>query len=253
MSITRIDSFKNTPLGVLLPCLLFPNFEPKINELMKTIKPLVTLITATFILNACEKNDVEPKENVLYETDFRKNDGSWWTGTLEDGQANYQNGQYVIEGSSLNKGESMRPVTLSRVFSGSTSNTAIETSVKIEYTTSPDYGVGGVIWNYTSTGTDYSYYALLISHGGHWSIAGYDSASDKWTYTTDWEISSVIRKNDFNTVRIVREKGKIICYINDTRMINLTADDSIVLDRVGLYSISHSKLTARHFKAYELP
>lgn len=209
------------------------------------------LISVGFLLQSCSKDDDSvslPKETILYQTDFSKDDGQWWVDNDGVGSGSYNNGQYWLASSS----SQVYYTTLGNVFSTTTGTTAVEASIKLEYLNNKtDYGFGGIMFNYKKNGSNYSYMIWNTSYNGYWKLARYNSASGYTDYV-DWTLNNAIRQNDFNKLRIEHTADKIRFYINGSEIYSMATTNGPTLDQVGLSINSYSRIKADYFKAVEL-
>lgn len=217
---------------------------------MKNITFLL-LVSLGFFLQSCSKDDdtTSSKEIVLYQTNFDQNDGQWWEGSNATGSGSFNNGQYWLTSISSVTNKS----TIGAVFSAATGTTAVETSIKPELLNNQtNYGEGGIIFNHKGNGSNYSYIGFFIAYDGYWCINKYNSVTQNWTPYADWTLSGVVRKNDFNKLRIERASDKIRFYINGTEVYSMTTTSDLTLDQTGLWADAYSRIKADYFKAIEL-
>ena len=218
---------------------------------MKTIsilKSAVWVSTVSMLLFACSKGDNNtpkpPPQNseIIYETDFKNDDGMWYVGQ----GARYKDGHYELEG-----GDLTNYTYLTNVFKSSDIDPTIEATIKVSVNDEENWGSGGIVWNYKSNGSAYSYLVFDISHDGYVGLSGYSSKTARWTDLVDWSLNSNVRKESFNTLKIVYKVDKIHFYVNGTEVFTVPAVDDVDLDPAGLYANAHSDLSATLFRAYK--
>lgn len=212
---------------------------------MKKNNVLFAFIALFVVLASCKKSDVKNKETVLYEADFSNDDSHWCTGTSNNGaSASINNGYYTFKCGSAGGHD----VWLSPLFTGVTSNTAVETSIKLSSTGGENYGNGGLLWNEDGQGpSDYISYYFLISYNGYFTVFGYPDGVNGTTYI-DWTLSSAIQNSQFNTLRIALVSGTLHFYINNTEVYHMQAIKT-TLDRVGLSALKSTTMQVDYFKA----
>lgn len=114
---------------------------------MRKYTVVITLLLVGGSMFSCKKDkeNINPQETVLYETDFSNNDGKWAVGSKPDGIAtSYENGYYVVKGGT---DRSCTGSLTQDIFSGTTGDVAMEAAVRPAYYNNSQAGVGGLAWN----------------------------------------------------------------------------------------------------------
>lgn len=200
------------------------------------------------MLASCSKDEVNPAENeqVLFETDFSKDDGMLWVGTEEVVSASIEDGNYNF----INEHASRSHWSaFSQTFSDAYTSTAIETRVNLSSTDDEEPGAGGLFWNRNMENA--SDFAFMINNVGQFTIGGYP---DGTTYTVyqDWTSHTAVHSNAFNVLRIESRDNEFHFFINGTEVYSMQAVNSASLDRFGFLVSYKSALQADYFKAVAL-
>lgn len=213
------------------------------------------LLLAWGSMLSCKKNkdNAKPQETIVYETDFSNSDGKWPVTPNPDGSAiAYENGYYLLKAGPT---KSFTCPLGQDIFSGTTGDVAIETSVKPEYYNDPKGGTGGLVWNLHPVAQGYTSYVFLITYDGYWAIfRSKPDGSNAWDMIVDYTKSNTIKQNQFNKLRLTRITNNWHFYINDKEVYSMpVASGYANLDRVGLVANTYSILRADYFKAIKLP
>ena len=216
---------------------------------MHRSKIFAIICSGIITLASCsKKDDPKPKETVLYETDFSSNDGNWRTGSFLSGtvSASIENGYYTMR----NNSTQYYYFATSRIFSGITSTTAIETSMKV---TGIGAGVtnpsAALIWNFNTT--DESDFTFGFSGYGQFTIQGLPDGNNNVVYK-DWALHSAVRKNDFNTLRIELKNNMLYFFINGTEVYSMKPVNGNTLDQVGFEVPRQRALQVDYIKAVRI-
>ncbi|MBZ4187502.1 hypothetical protein [Niabella beijingensis] len=207
---------------------------------------LLLLSSAVVLSQSCRKDDVKPRETVLYETDFSSDDGQWPTGTLATGvSADIQNNYYQI----TSRNTSYYVYASSR-FNGVSGNTAIEASVSVSAIGNPaTLYPGGLAWNINPSRN--LVFMFGIYPDGQFAIGGWPDANGFVSYK-DPTTSTAIRTGGFNTLRIELRNKRLYFFINGTQVHDMSPVNDSSLDLPGLI-LGGPDLSMRtdHFKAVQ--
>ena len=215
---------------------------------MKTIQLLkgaLMIIAASFLFIACSKDDnggipsVPKDSEIIYETDFKKDDGMWLVGE----NCRFTGGHYEMHGDYYTWTS-----CISNLFKTGDVNPTLEAVIKLIGNSEDNWGGGGIVFNYQSTSNSHSFLAFEISNDGYVGIFGYKSSTKEWTDIIDWSLNSNVRKNDYNTLRIVQGTDKIRFSVNGKEVATLPAVAGVDLKNSGLFVDSYSDLIATHFR-----
>lgn len=198
---------------------------------------------------SCKKDGVgSKKETVLYETDFSSDDGKWFKESNQYGTSSINNGYYSLISSATQGFYN----TLNPIFNSNNLNVAVETSVKLTTNGATKYGNGGLVWGYreNSSGKRFNF---QIAHNGYYVIYGYPNGdNDNYVDYVSWKLSSSVKQNQFNKLRIELREGTLYFFINSSEVYSMPAPDNEGLDNLGLVVQSSSTLQADYFKVVEL-
>ncbi|GAB3428933.1 hypothetical protein [Niabella aquatica] len=207
---------------------------------------LIVFIIAAF--SACKKDNPGTKETIVYETGFSTDDGHWYTGTTSTNAViSIDNGYYIFKSGSAGGWDTW----LNSVFNNNVSNSGIEASFKVATTGQPGWGNGGLLWNILKSANSDTYvsYYFHISHNGYYTIYGFPDGTTKKTFV-DWTLNSVIKSEQFNTLKIILKNSKLHFYINNSEVYNMeTISGFANLDKVGLGVSKYTNMQVDYFKA----
>ncbi|ANH81979.1 hypothetical protein A8C56_14270 [Niabella ginsenosidivorans] len=207
------------------------------------------LLLTVIVFTACKKSDVKPKETVLYETDFSSNDGKWGTGTPSNGIVlSISDGYYTFRNSSTGSYGSWLE---NPVFTGTPARSAIEASIKTAQTGNDGWGSGGLLWNLKKiSNNNYYEFGFVISYNGKFEIYGYPNGDqDSYTEYVSWTLSSAIKTDSFNKLRITLTTGTLHFFINDKEVHSMPATSEGALDLAGFIADRGTTLQMDYFRA----
>jgi len=218
---------------------------------MKNNCPSLIIAFVIIAFSSCKKDDVKPKETVLYETDFSSDDGKWRLYQEQGiGYFYYQDGFYVVASTST----SLHCIQ-SEFFGGKKQNMAIEAAVVIAKGPTHPGGntivTGGLVFGYKYTDdNNYHYNIMSISEKGVLSLAYFDKRTEQWTrYISDKDIKNTVYTDTPNKLRVELKNGMLYFYINGTEVHKMTDVTSGSLERPGFWVNGHTILLTNYFKA----
>ncbi|HEY8957342.1 hypothetical protein [Chitinophaga sp.] len=221
---------------------------------MKNLRSIARVTTLLLvIMSACKKDDIKPREVILYETDFSRNNDTaqWKTGAMGTGlSGTLQGGYYEFRNASA-KHYIVGPLNLFDGLSGS--NMAVEASVKISYvlSTQPSEAWGGLVWN-NNLDNNTAFYFEITTAGGY-VIWGHPDASGDYVLYKDHTKSTTIRPGQFNVLRIELRNRQLHFFINGTEVYSMEVVNENTLKHAGLGAYPQSNLQADYFKTVQLP
>ena len=217
---------------------------------MQKYYPVLIIAFVIIAFSSCTKEDVKPKETVVYQTDFSSNDGKW---RIYEGQGYgyfyYQGDFYVVASTST----SLYCVQ-SEFFGGTKQNMAIEASVVIAKGPTHPGGntivTGGLIFGYEyADDNNYQYNIMSISEKGSLSLAYFDKRTEQWTrYIDDKDIKNIIHTDIPNKLRVELRNGMLYFYVNGTEVHKMTDVTSGSLEKPGFWVNGHTILLTNYFK-----
>lgn len=132
----------------------------RVNESLSK-KTSVYLALVVLAAGSCSKKDSSPKEKVLYQTSFDKDDGYWSLDSYDSITVTITGGNYQIENHKYNYlwEELTQPV-----FDTLDDHIAIEMRFSMTRDSEANYGGGGLLWN-TSDGGNVAYFFDICTDG----------------------------------------------------------------------------------------
>lgn len=208
---------------------------------------LIFLYGLVLLIQGCSKDDVASVEDqLIYETDFSNNDGSFWVGTEGKITIGIQDGSYYF----LNNNTSGSfYVTLNALFANVQKEGALESSIQIKNTGGSNPGAGGIIFNRNRKNP--SQVRFILNGLGMFKVDATSEGKDPELYQ-DWIEHPAIKKNQSNVFRVELRKDNYYFYINGKEVFTMGAKGAKNLDEVG-YSVGYKTiLQADYFKVTSL-
>ena len=145
-------------------------------------------------------------------------------------------GRIAVEG--LGSGIGGRSVCLSKQ---AVPEKPFEVSVNVKF--SPESGAAGLVFH--SDGNE-KHYGFYPSNGG-FRLSRFDGSD-----VFQWKVLSEVRSeaykpNDWNEIRVRVEKGRIVCFVNGTQIIE-SDDDGLTSGQVGLAKFRNTEAEFRGFR-----
>ncbi len=145
-------------------------------------------------------------------------------------------GRIAVEG--LGQGFGGRSLCLSKQ---AVPEKPFEVSVNVKF--SPEDGAAGLVFH--ADGND-KHYGFYPSNGG-FRLSRFDGA-DVFQWKVLQEVrSEAYRPNDWNEIKVRVEKGRMVCFVNGTQIIEST-DDELTGGQVGLAKFRHTEAEFRGFR-----
>ena len=145
-------------------------------------------------------------------------------------------GRIAVEG--LGQGFGGRSLCLSKQ---AVPEKPFEVSVNVKF--SPEDGATGLVFH--ADGND-KHYGFYPSNGG-FRLSRFDGA-DVFQWKVLQEVrSEAYRPNDWNEIKVRVEKGRMVCFVNGTQIIEST-DDELTGGQVGLAKFRHTEAEFRGFR-----
>lgn len=209
---------------------------------------ITTIAGILLFTSSCKKEDLnQPKETILYETDFSSDDGHWDLTPFPNVSHFIDNGYLNIITDPSGDGIDMH---LGNIFTSIHNHTAIETSLKVERSKTSENNAAGLIWNMSGSGANRTTYYFEISPIGGYLIYGYPNGmANSYTNYVDWTTNSLTNPGAFTKLRIELKDNHYHFYVNNTEVYSMEANEGETLDICGIGTWEGVKVEVDYFKA----
>ena len=209
-------------------------------------KPFVYLALVVLVAASCSKKDSSPKEKVLYQTSFDKDDGYWSLDSYDSITVSITGGNYQIENHKYNYlwEELTQPV-----FDTLDDHIAIEMRFSMTRDPEANYGGGGLLWN-TSDGGNVAYFFDIYTDG-YYDIFGYPDGQTFKEYASE-DAGKLVKTDGENVLRITLVDGTLHFIINGSEVYSMKQTAS-GLDVPGVAAEGQSTVKVDYFKALQIP
>lgn len=196
-------------------------------------------------LASCSKSDDKPREKVLYQTSFDKDDGQWSIESYDSIDVSLKGGFYQVTNSRSNY---LFEEPVADIFDSGADSIGIEAKIQVAKLGDAEFGGGGLMWGY---GPGEEVYFFNVYTDGYFEVFGYPDGSSYESYES-LSALDVIKPAGANLLRITLVDGDLHFLINGKEVFSMSSPTK-GLDRSGISTESHTMLKADYFKAFRLP
>jgi hypothetical protein len=208
-------------------------------------KPFVYLALVVLVAVSCSRKDSSPKEKVLYQTGFDKDDGNWSVDDYDSITVSITGGNYQIENHKYNY---LWEELTDPVFDTLDDHIALEMRFSMTRDPEANYGGGGLLWN-ASTGNIAYFFDIYTD--GYYEIFGYPDGQTFQEYASE-DAGKLVKTDGENVLRITLVDGTLHFIINGSEVYSMKQTGS-GLDGPGIATEGQSTIKVDYFKALQIP
>lgn len=207
----------------------------------------VYLMLLGLLLASCSKKDSTPKEKVLYQANFDKDDGNWSLDDYDSITVSLAGGNYQIENHKFNY---LWEELTNPVFDTLDNHIALEMRFTMTKDPDADYGGGGLLWHADASNGNIAYFFDIYTDG-YYEIFGYPDGQTYKQYASE-DASKLIKSDGANVLRITLVDQALHFILNGSEVFSMKAIGS-GLDVPGVATEGQSTIKVDYFKAIQLP